>query len=987
VSVVVATRVKTNAGLRVSRTLAALADVAARERLFSRHAGLADRELAQRLLDRSREQLRVDFHRSLVLAQGAVHIAEHLGDESVHALGLRAMGNAMTVGGNNQASVEHHAHAIAAFDRLGNRPELARTLSATVQPLLLLGRYDEARAAADRARTLFLADGDHVRLARLDIMIGNLLHRQDRFAEAMQYYEQAHQALLPLGDADGLLSVIHNKAVTLTTLNDFHAARAAYEEARRLAASRGLDQAVGQADYNIAWLYYLRGEYSRAIELLHTAAGTAKKTGDAYHAALSLLDLSEIYLELNLSIDAREMAEQAHARFNDLGMGYEAAKALANAATSYGQEGKTFRAIELFGDARARMVREHNQVWPSLIDLYQAILLVEEGRLFEARRLCQAALEQFTASRLPGKAALCHLLLARIALRLDDHQQAQGCCDTAIALLAEVESPILAYHAQLLLGHARNRAGDRSSAFAAYQAAREALETLRSRLNGEELKIAFVKNKGEVYERLVELCLEGEDGTSGFEGAFAHVEQAKSRTLFDLMFQPVHALAREEGSESQLAHSIRELREELNWYYHLVELEQLRPGEQSTERITAFRREIGTREKEMARTLRELSVTDASQSDLHAPSASSLETIRAALPANTTIVEFFQVNDRMVLCLIDHDRVEMAPVSLASRLASAVRMLQFQFSKFRLGNDYVQTFEDALLRATQAHLRELFDELLAPVWPQLKGRHLVVVPHGVLHYVPFHALFDGTQYVTDACTVSYAPSASVYARCQQQPDGGGQGALVLGVPDDQAPLIDEEARAVADALPGATLRVGAEATEHVLRTTGRSSRVLHIASHGFFRPENPMFSGIRLGDTYLNVYDLYRLRLSADLVTLSGCATGANVAAAGDELLGITRGLFCAGATTLVLSLWNVHDESTAEFMTGFYRRIAVGVSPAIALREAMREIRATYPHPYFWAPFVVTGKSGQSAANVQSGSIYSASVRPSLNEQRCGDD
>ena len=73
-----------------------------------------------------------------------------------------------------------------------------------------------------------------------------------------------------------------------------------------------------------------------------------------------------------------------------------------------------------------------------------------------------------------------------------------------------------------------------------------------------------------------------------------------------------------------------------------------------------------------------------------------------------------------------------------------------------------------------------------------------------------------------------------------------------------------------------------------------------------------MFSGIRLGDTYLNVYDLYRLRLRADLVTLSGCATGANVAAAGDELLGITRGLFCAGAHTLLLSLWNVHDQSTA---------------------------------------------------------------------------
>src|SRR5262245_9321756 len=165
VSVAVVARAKTNAGLRVSRTLVALDDAAARHRFFARRPGLADRQLALRLLDRSREQLRVDFHRSLILAQGAACIAEHLGEESLHALGLRAIGNAMTVGGNNQASVEHHATAIAAFERLGNHQELARTLSATVQPLLLLGRYDEARGAADRARELFVADGDQVRLS------------------------------------------------------------------------------------------------------------------------------------------------------------------------------------------------------------------------------------------------------------------------------------------------------------------------------------------------------------------------------------------------------------------------------------------------------------------------------------------------------------------------------------------------------------------------------------------------------------------------------------------------------------------------------------------------------------------------------------------------------------------------------------------------------------------------------------------------------
>jgi CHAT domain-containing protein len=104
------------------------------------------------------------------------------------------------------------------------------------------------------------------------------------------------------------------------------------------------------------------------------------------------------------------------------------------------------------------------------------------------------------------------------------------------------------------------------------------------------------------------------------------------------------------------------------------------------------------------------------------------------------------------------------------------------------------------------------------------------------------------------------------------------------------------------------------------------------------------------------VYDLYRLRLPAELVTLSGCATGLNVAAAGDEILGISRGLLCAGARSLLLSLWDVHDEGTTSFMTRFYRA-RIGEDTASAVRDAMRETKARHPHPYYWAPFALVGK------------------------------
>jgi CHAT domain-containing protein len=101
--------------------------------------------------------------------------------------------------------------------------------------------------------------------------------------------------------------------------------------------------------------------------------------------------------------------------------------------------------------------------------------------------------------------------------------------------------------------------------------------------------------------------------------------------------------------------------------------------------------------------------------------------------------------------------------------------------------------------------------------------------------------------------------------------------------------------------------------------------------------------------------------LGANLVTLSGCATGMNFVDAGDELMGLQRGLFRAGAATLMLSLWDVHDRTTADLMVHFYTSWTQTHNPAKSLQNAMGKIRESHPHPYFWAPFILTGKIAES--------------------------
>jgi len=172
-----------------------------------------------------------------------------------------------------------------------------------------------------------------------------------------------------------------------------------------------------------------------------------------------------------------------------------------------------------------------------------------------------------------------------------------------------------------------------------------------------------------------------------------------------------------------------------------------------------------------------------------------------------------------------------------------------------------------------------------------------------------------------------------------------------------APLVLDEVQSVSAALPQSELFLGAAVTADLLRTKGEVSRLIHIATHGYFRQDNPMFSGIRLGDGVLSLYDLYQMRLPAELITLSGCATGLNVVADGDELLGLVRGLIYAGAQSALLTLWDVPDRSTSEFMASFYRHLSYRHDKAAALRLAMIDLRDRYPHPYHWAPFVLVGK------------------------------
>jgi CHAT domain-containing protein len=298
-----------------------------------------------------------------------------------------------------------------------------------------------------------------------------------------------------------------------------------------------------------------------------------------------------------------------------------------------------------------------------------------------------------------------------------------------------------------------------------------------------------------------------------------------------------------------------------------------------------------------------------------------------------------------------------------------LQRLNFQWDRCAAGRPFVERHLQWLELATRRLLKTLYDELIARVeislaeqlTPDMAECKLAIIPHGLLHQVPFQALHNGESYLLERYSISYAPSATAWALCQKRSARHQGNALVLGVADASLPAVEAEVKAVARQLQEAEyavdLRLNERATLTTLPTSVSICHILHIACHGLFRADNPMFSALKLHDGWFTATDAMQLDLTGALVTLSACESGRSRVVIGDEIVGLIRAFLGAGAATLVVSQWLVQDEAAALLMATWYEQLKASSDKAAALRAAQLATKAHYPHPYYWAPFILVGQ------------------------------
>jgi len=528
-----------------------------------------------------------------------------------------------------------------------------------------------------------------------------------------------------------------------------------------------------------------------------------------------------------------------------------------------------------------------------------------------------------------------------LALSRQDWSKALGIYQQSIALSDQMRR--ISDHPYLYHGLARSLAGlgRTDEAFAAAREAVRYVEELRADLGDSALRSGFFEGKQGIYHYAVNLALQAQQP----EEAFSLAERSRSRTFLDLL-----------GGQTTLSKGRTRalVDEEVRLRARLAEAKAETQDESGSAESTRARAQLEALDRDYRAFLDRVKKENLEQASLMAVEPVTLAEIQGLLPEGTTLLEYHVAENGIVVWVVDRQRFNVVRVpGDRQSLVNQVRRFRTAITKL------------APIGEIQTQAQALYRRLLEPVQAEIRGSRLVIVPHGVLHYLPFPALRSSSgKWVVEEFAMSTLPSASVLRYLTDKGVGAPARALVVGNPDlgvDLAlPWAEREARMVGQREPGATVLVRSDATEVEVKKLLESVGLVHFATHGELNEKDPLSSAVLLvpgggEDGRLEVREVFGLDLHARLVVLSACETGLGKLSRGDELVGLQRAFLYAGTPAVVTTLWKVDDRASYELIRAFYNRLA-SAGPVEALRQAQIETMATFPHPYSWAAFGLSG-------------------------------
>lgn len=732
-----------------------------------------------------------------------------------------------------------------------------------------------------------------------------LLQRTGQHEEALAQYRRAIPKLRRFGLALEEAQALSNRSILHTYRGDYAAAEADLRRAELLAPDIGEGFATAKVHHNLGFVAACRGNVPQALAWFDQAQLEFATLGLPEAPVLS--DRAETLLSVGLAAEglaaatlarrelegrggsaldlaeARLMEARAYLLLGETGNALRSARKAGNAFRRQGRSG--WRALSDYVIARATLDRRLTPI-DTLVDI--AGELEEAGWVIPALELRLA-----WAVKALGQAGRGSRADAKAQLRMVSRGRRSG--------PAQVRAH--GWHAEALM---RLALGNRRGSLSALRAGLHALDREYANLGATDLRVHAASRAEEMATLGCRLAIEAGRPEQVLE--WAERWRAGALRLRPVRPPPDHQL---ENLLEQLRH---------------VTMGMTRAALDG-EATEGFLRQQATLEDAIRDRARHAAGSGLRRATVP-PTVSSLRSVLG----ERAFVEYVVLDGRLHAVTITQERVRLFRLGILREIAAEIDSLRFSYARLARGRGSAATTQT--FAATATHAASVLDhQLFGALRDELGERPLVVVPTGRLHHLPWAGLPS-----CEAKGVAIAPSAALWvgAAARATVKRPGRVVLVAGPGMDHA---EAEVAELATIYPKATVLVGPDATTQRVMTALDGAQIAHVAAHGSFRSDNPLFSSLQLADGQITVFNLERLKVSPRLLVLSACESGLSDVHPGDELRGLSAAVLSMGTCNLMASVVTVSDITTAALMVEVHRRLKAGEAPPQALTHARQTL------------------------------------------------
>jgi CHAT domain-containing protein/Tfp pilus assembly protein PilF len=867
----------------------------------------------------------------------AVALWRELGDQLNEASTLTNMGTAFWRMGESQKALEAHSQALGLARSVADRQVEALVLSNTGAVYWSLGQPQESLKYYNDALPIFEGRGDRRLQAVTLTNIGSAYQQLGELQKAMDAFRRVISLREALGDRRGQAAPYNNLGLLYLWLGDLDASEKYYLQALEIRRASGDRQLEATNLQGLSILYLRRGDLDAALKSAEQSLTLARAVNDRLLEAYVLVVIGKISERLGDLKKALENFAQALVIRRAIGDRYGESYALSSLGNSYLALDDSVKALEHYNQA-LKITREIGDKLGETETLYG---------------------------------------LARTQSRVGDNQAARKHIEEALTIIESTRK------------HVTNQ-DSRSSFFASYQSH---------------------------YDFLINLLMQMHhtDASAGYDRAALEVsERSRARTLLDSLSETYAQI--KEGVDVSLLERERLARHQLS--LHSDRLTRLLGGKHTEEQAQTLRKQVEALLQEYRDIEAQNRVKNPKYTALTQPQPLPAKEIQKLLDRDTLLLEYSLSDKKSFMWAVTPDSIKSFELPGRASIEAAAERFNKVITENQNRNIRLQVEAGAAL--SNLVLGPVVNELSRKRIVIVGDGVLLQVPFSALPIPRANsqrrgAVAAGRNYrpVILEHEVAQLPSASVLAAVRQDRPSRGPAEKTLAViadpvfqPSDsrvrtngaaapngnvsakrneersawesglenlqRLPFSRREADAIAELVPNDQRF---KAVDFAANRTAASSdtlskyRVVHFATHAMLNNSHPELSGIVLSlvdetgqpqNGFVRLYEIYNLRLSADLVVLSACRTALGKQIKGEGLIGLTRGFMYAGSPRVVVSLWEVNDEATAELMKQFYTAMLVrGMHPAAALRTAQVSMLRSrwWNSPYYWAAFELQGE------------------------------